>query len=320
LDDSRIAELRELVRVADALEADDLAARARSLLALASSPERSDGQTPPMQPRLAPPRDDTLVRGGERYHGLMNVLGATGATALALSGAFYALAERDYRRWVSADDAVAGDALFQAWRGYETLSLGLGAGAIVSVGIGIPLLYATAATPDSAATPQLRLYTETERAARLNELYGERAEIVTALDRYEERGPRRDLTSTIGLATGVVGAITSVAAFYIAEERYGEYLLAPFSADAERLGRQVRLFDAIAVSAGTLSAAGFGVSAGVALLTRDRRDLEAALRDVNRRIIAVRTSAAFEVPDRGSVQTMLDTAPTDDGDDRREGQ
>ena len=308
LDESALEELRGLARAAELLDADDLAARARSLLVIARAADRpGDRRSGPSVP-LEPLRDDDLLRGSARYRALVNIVGATGATALALSGAFYALSERDYRRWSEETDASSGETLFQAWRGYELLSIGLGGGALVTIGGGLPLLYASARAPRAYATPPGReAYTETEREAALNELYGRRAEIVTTLDRYDARGPRRELVGRIGLATGIVGAIASTAMFYVAEELYAEYLDAPYTEDAERLGRRVRTFDALAVTGAGLAAGGFGTAAGLAVLTRDRDELAQSLRDVNRRIIEVRNAPSIEIPDRGSVQTVLDS-------------
>ncbi|HKK51723.1 MAG TPA: hypothetical protein VKA74_09055, partial [Myxococcota bacterium] len=180
LNASELEQLEELTRVADTIGADDLAARARSLLVLAKGgdEERLVRATPTVA--IGPAPGPGLVRGSDRFSSLSYIFAATGATALVLSGGFYALAERNYRQWLTAEDEAAGDALFQAWRGYELLSLGLGGTAVVSVGIGIPLLYALSAPPASLATPTGReTFTRTERDERLLELYAERADIVS---------------------------------------------------------------------------------------------------------------------------------------------
>jgi len=314
LDESELEELRGLVRAAELLDADDLAARARSLLVLARPAGRPSDRQSGLTVGLEPARDDGLIRGSPRHRALVNIVGATGATALVLSGAFHALAERDYRRWTEETDAASGDALFQAWRGYELLSVGLGGGALVTIGGGLPLLYASARPPQRFATPPGReAYTEAEREARLNELYGRRAEIVTTLNRYDERGPRRELVGRIALATGIVGTVASVAMFYVAEELYAEYLDAPYTEDAERLGRRVRTFDALAVGGAGLAAAGFGTAGALAVFTRDRDELAQSLRDVNRRIIEIRNAPPIDVPARGSVQTVLESDEESDG-------
>ena len=313
LSEAELEDLEELPRVADVIGAQDLAARARSLLVLARPAVEEAPRQPAVDVPLEPAREDRLARDGDRFRAMTNALAATGGTALVLSAGFYALAERDYQRWLVAPDEASGAALYRSWRAYEVLSLGLGGGALLTAGVGVPLLFA-AATPSSAyAVPPAReAYTEEERAARLNELYGQRAQIVTALNRYDQRGPRRELTGTIGVATGVIGSIASATLYYVAEERYQRYLDAPFSDDAERLGRQVRLFDILAASSAGLAAAGFATSASISVLTDDKQELEDALRRVNRRIITVRNAPAIEVPPRGGVQRRLEPEETDE--------
>ncbi|MFW5789342.1 MAG: hypothetical protein ACOCW3_05320 [Spirochaetota bacterium] len=315
----QLDELEELGRIADTIGADDLAARARSLLVLARPGPEPIPDQPDVDVSLDPPRSDRLVRGSERFRTLTNILGATGATALALSGSFYALAERDYQRWLVADSVDEGSNLFRAWRAYDVLSLAVGGATLATFGLGVPLVYAVALPPSSFATPPGReLYTEQERATRLNELYGERAQIVTALNRYDERGPRRELASTIGLATGIIGTITSAAMYYIAEESYQHYLDAPFSDDAERLGQRVLLFDILAMSSAGMATAGFGTTLGIRVLTSDKQELEQELRTVNRRIVSVRSAPSIDVPERGSVQYVLEPEPDEtptEGDD-----
>ncbi len=312
LSEQELEDLDELPRVADVIGAQDLAARARSLLVLARPAAERSPRQPAVDVPLEPAREDRLPRDGDRFRTMTNALAATGGTALVLSAGFYALAERDYRRWRAAPDETTGTALYRSWRAYEVLSVGLGGGALLTAGVGVPLLFA-AATPSSAyAVPPAReAYTEEERTARLNELYGQRAQIVTALNRYDERGLRRELTGTIGVAAGVIGSIASATLYYVAEERYQRYLDAPFSDEAEQLGRQVRLFDIVAASSAGLAAAGFATSASISVLTEDRQELEDALRRVNRRIISVRNAPAMEVPPRGGVRRRLEPDETD---------
>lgn len=313
LSEEEIADLEELPRVADVIGAEDLAARARSLLVLARPRAERAPQQPAVDVPLEPAREDRLPRDGRRFRTMTNVLAATGGTALALSAGFYALAERDYQRWLVAPDEASGTALYRSWRAYEVLSLGLGGGALLTAGVGVPLLFAAADPPSAYTVPPAReAYTEEERAARLNELYGQRAQIVTALNRYDQRGPRRELTGTVALTTGVVGSIASVTLYYIAGERYQQYLDAPFSDEAERLGRQVRLFDILAGTTAGIAGAGFATSAGISVLTDDKQELEDALRTVNRRIITVRNAPTIEVPPRGGVQRRLEPEETDE--------
>ena len=312
LSDAELEELEELPRVADVIGAEDLAARARSLLVLARPAAEQAPRQPPVDVPLEPAREDRLRRDGERFRTMTNILGATGGTALVLSAGFYALAERDYRRWRATPDEATGTALYRSWRAYEVLSLSLGGGALLTAGVGVPLLFGAADAPAAYTVPPAReAYTEEERAARLNGLYGERARIVTALNRYDERGPRRELAGTIGLATGVIGSIASVTLYYISDERYQQYLDAPFSDEAERLGRQVRFFDILAASSAGLAGAGFATSAGISVLTEDKQELESALRRVNRQIITVRTAPAIEVPPRAGAQRRLEPEETD---------
>lgn len=301
------AELAALTDVADAIGAEDLAARARSLLVLAR-PARP-GIDPELDPvaLLGPPLDRTLVRGSRRYEAMTGILGATGFTALSLSAAFYALAERDFRQWTQASDAETGDLLFQSWRGFELMSLSLGGAALLSLGVGMPLLYAGSVPPESLSTPLSReLFTESERAARLAELYAKRTALSLELEELAPRERRRRIASTAGTATGVVATIVSVAMFYVAEERYQAYLEAPFSEEAEQLRDQVRLFDTIAISSAGLATAGYATSVGVEVLSRDRSEVEDELRGVNREIIAVRSAPTIDVPaDEATVESSV---------------
>ena len=299
LSEADLRDLEALTLVADTIGAADLAARARSLLVLATARERSIVEQPRIDLDLDLGRapDQGIVRGSDRYRSLSYVFAATGATALVLSGGFYALAERNYQAWLFAEDDALGTELFQAWRGYEILSLGLGATALVSVGVGLPILYTLSKPPSSLATPAGReTYTPVERDERLLSLYAERAATVSRLNTLETRAPRRRLVSAIGLATGIVGTITSFTMFYIAEESYQEYLSAPFSDDAERLGRRVKFFDLMAIVSGTLAAGGFGTNVGISVLTEDRAGLEASLRRVNAEIIELRTAPVLDPP------------------------
>ncbi|MFW5688511.1 MAG: hypothetical protein ACOC1U_02975 [Spirochaetota bacterium] len=301
LTDTHRAELEELTTVAERIGAPDVAARARTLLVLSRPPRDPIAPQPSVDVPLGPAVDRAFARGDDAFTTLTTAFAVAGGTALTLSGVFYALAERDYRRWQTAVDPDGADELFQAWRGYELLSLGMGGAAVVSAGVGLPVLYALAETPASLVTaPSTAIYTETERQTRLAALYAERARIVTSLNGLPEGPSAAELISTVALTTGIAGAITSVTMFYLAEETYQEYLEAPFSEDAEALGRRVELFDFIAIVSGGLAAGGFGTSAGVALFTPDRETLEAQLRRTNEAIIDLRMAETMTVPETAS--------------------
>lgn len=292
-----IEDLEQIASAADTIGAVDLAARARLLLVL-TRPETVRPEAPPeVTAGLSPSRDRQLVRGDARYRTLSYVLASGGVTAFGVSGALYALAERDFQRWRTTTDQAEGEELFQAWRGYELLSLGLGGAAVLSVGIGLPLLHHVAVEPASLATPPGQpFYTERERQERLLALYSERGRIVLDLNELDEREARRTLVSRIGLATGIVGTISSVTMFALAEGLYRQYVEAPFSDEAERLGRQVELFDGLALISGGLALAGYGTTVGISTMTQSRTQLESRLRRVNRQIIELRMAPLAELP------------------------
>ena len=316
---SQIEELRELSAVADTFAAEDLGARARSLLFLAETRRMPVEEQPGLDVALAPSVDRRLVRGSDAYRTIATIVGVTGGSALALSTLFYVLAERDYQRYLTfdpdLDDATTGDDLFQSWRGYDILGLSMG-GVALAAGVGLPLLFGLADAPTDSAVPLSRAsYTPAERRDTLAELYAERAAIVSSLNDLGVRGPRRDLTRTIGLTVGLVGTVTSFTMFYLSEETYQQYIDAPFSADAEALGNRVRLFDIFAITSGTLAAAGFGTAIGVEVTTLNRDELEARLRDINTRIIDVRTAPLIAVPPEGqaaAVEALAEEEPTAD--------
>lgn len=296
LGDADREDLQTLIRTADILGAEDLAARARVLLSL-SRPGRPDLEPQPelIQP-LEPTAEILFRRESATYNTWIGALAATGGTSVALSGIFYGLAERDFRSWLDEADPDAAAELFQAWRGYEILSLTMGGVAIGALGIGLPLVYALSAPPEPQGLPTGQaMFTGEEEGAALQALYAERARLVGAINRLPEVQPTRSLWSTIGLTVGALGGITSVTSFYLAGERWEQYLDAPFSDQAEALGTQVFVFDVIAISAASLSLLGFGTSIGIDLLTEDRRELELQLREINREIVRIRSSEAPDV-------------------------
>ena len=293
-------QIEHLARIGDALGADDLASRARALAVLARPARTPSPGQPELARPLGPSTQDAFVRGGGRFQTLAYTLGVTGATSLVLSATFSVFAERDYQRWVSLDegaDPAVGDELFQAWRGYDLLSLGLGGTALLSAGVGLPLLYAfSTPAPGGEMLPVVGPFTAEERDEQLLALYRERADVVDRLNRLDERGAWPDVVANVGTGVGVAGGITAVAMFYVAEELYQEYLAAPFSDQAVALGEQVRLFDLLAIVSAGVSAGGFGTSVLTRALTDDRERLETALRRVNREIVELRTAASFDVP------------------------
>ncbi len=292
-----IEDLEQIAIAADTVGAVDLAARARLLLVLTRPATVRPEAQPDVTAGLSPPRERRLVRGDTRYRTLSYVLASGGVTAFGVSGALYALAERDFQRWRTAEDQTAGEELFQAWRGYELLGLGLGGVALLSVGIGLPLLHQVAVEPTALATPPGQpFYTERERQERLIALYSERGRIVLDLNELDERETRRTLVSRIGLTTGIVGTVSSITMFALAEGLYRRYVDAPFSDEAERLGRQVELFDRLAVISGGLALAGYGTTVGVSTMAQNREQLESRLRGVNRQIIELRMAPLAELP------------------------
>ncbi len=293
----RIEDLEQIASSADTLGAVDLAARARLLLLLTRPPTVRPESPTEGSAGLSPSHDQQLVRGDDRYRRISYLLASGGVTAFGVSGALYALAERDFQRWRAATDQAEGDELFRAWRGYELLSLGLGGVAVFSIGIGLPILHHLAAEPASLATPPGQpFYTERERRERLLALYTERGQIILDLGELDERGARRTVVSRIGLTTGVIGTISLVTMFALAEGLHRQYVDAPFSDEAERLGRQVELFDGLAVISGGLALAGYGTTVGISLMTQSREQLESRLRRVNRRIIELRMAPLAELP------------------------
>ncbi len=279
-----------LIDRADVLGAEDLAARGRALLLLAQDESPQIEPQPALIEPLSPASENLFRRESRSFNAWIGSLSATGGMSLALAGIFYGLAERDFQRWLNEPDPAAAQELFQAWRGYEILSLTIGGVAVGALGIGIPLVYGLSAPePTGLPTGQI-LFTAEEREQALENLYTERARLVTAINQLPELQPSRSLWSTVGLAVGALSGITSVTAFYLAGERWQRYLDAPFSEQGESLGTQVLVLDIVAITTAGLSLAGFGTALGIEILTEDERELEGQLREVNREIIRIRSS------------------------------
>lgn len=282
--------LLELVDVAEVIGAEDLAARARTLVAIAKGPRRRPQRQNTLDDPLGLSPDRTVSRGDNAFSGLLTGLSVAGGVTLVLSGVFYALAERDYREWSETTDEALRDELASSWRGYEILSLGTGGVSLLTLGVGIPLTFAISGPEDGTGVPPSReLYTPEERELQLATLYSERASIVTEINALRDTQARRTTITTVGVSTGVVGSLASAAFFLLAEQRYQEYVRAPFSDDASRLRWQVQLFDALGVVSGIAALSGFSTAAVVEFGTDSRRELQEQLTRVNESIIELRT-------------------------------
>jgi hypothetical protein len=298
LQEADIQALEALIEIGDVLGAEDLAARTRVLLSL-TRPGRAEGEPQPdlIEP-LAPVAENFFRRGSTTYDTWIGALTATGGTSLALSGVFYGLAERDFRSWINEGDPDAASELFQAWRGYEILSLTMGGIAVGALGIGIPLLYALSEPAEAEGLPVGQpLFSEAEKEQALADLYRERARLVVSINRLPDVEPTRAFWSTVGLSVGAIAGVTSVTSFYLAGERWEQYIDAPFGDQAESLETQVVVWDVIAISTAVLSVAGFGTTLGIDILTEDRDELELRLREINREIIRIRSSQDPEFTD-----------------------
>ena len=297
--ESDLEDLHKLVTVAQTIGAEDLAARARTLIVLVSFGRAAPPpELPPIQGGLDLSGDAPLARDTQTFRRWVNVGATAGATALGMSAVFYYLAERNYQLWLTETDPPVSDQLYRAWRGYDYLGLGLGAATLLSVGVAMPLVFAitppstTLATPPAAAT-----YTPEGREAELDRLYAERVEIVDKLNRLNTREGRRSLMTAISLGAGAAGSVAAGTFSYMAGQTYDLYLAATNSTDAETLGKRVSLFDALTVIGAGIGGAGFGFGATVSLVTPNRSRLERELERVNTAIIRVRASRTIDAPD-----------------------
>lgn len=296
---SDFEDLRELVTVAETIGAEDLAARTRTLIVLASFGA------------VAPPPDLLPVEGGldltgdvptardtRTFRRWVNVGATAGATALGMSAIFYYLAERNYQLWLAEPDQTVADQLYRAWRGYDYLGLGLGTATLLSVGVAMPLVFATTPPSTTLATPpEAATFTPAGRETELQRLYVRRLEIVEKINRMNAQEQRRSLMTTISLGVGAAGAIAAGTFYYAADQTYDLYLAATSTTDAETLGKRLSVFDALAVIGAGLGGGGFGFAATVSLVTSNRSDLERELGRINEAIIRVRTSRTIDAPD-----------------------
>ena len=296
--DAELAQLRELVKVAEVIGAEDLAARTRTLIVLASFDAGA-----PRQPLVAVDAplstadSAPMARNTDAFRRWVNVGATAGAAALGMSAVFYYLAERNYQLWVNEPPGDSADQLYRAWRGYDILGFSLGTSTLLSVGVALPLVFALTPPAATLATPpEATVFNAAERDAELERLHEERREIVAKLNRLNTREDRRSLMKTISLGVGAAGAITAGTFYYMADATYQRYLDAPTTAEAEPLGKRVSLLDAFAAIGAGLGGGGFGFAATLGVVTPDRRELERSLQQVNESIIRVRASRTIEIP------------------------
>lgn len=293
-----LADLRELVAIAETFGADDLAARARSLIVLASfGGAAAPPALAPVQGDLAGDTAQPVARDTAAFRRWVNVGATAGATALGMSTMFAYLAERYYQEWTVETDPGRVDELYQAWRGYDLLAFGLGGVTLVSVGVGLPLVFALTPPSGTLATPpEAEIFTPAGREQELQRLYEERLGIVEKLGKLNARERRRSIVRTVGLGAGAGGTIAAVTFFYAAEQTYDRYLVANGD-DALSLGRRVSLFDGLAVGSAVIAGAGFGTAATMEVITPSRAELSRELEQVNAAIIRVRGSRTMDAPD-----------------------
>jgi len=297
--EENLEELRELVIVAETIGAEDLAARTRTLIVLASFREIAPPpDLPPVEGGLELTGNAPMARDTQTFRRWVNIGATAGATALGMSAVFYYLAERNYQLWLTEPDQTAADQLFRAWQGYDYLGLGLGTATLLSVGIGMPLVFALTPPSTTLATPpETATFTPAGRETELARLYAERVEIVSKINRLNTREQRRSLMTTISLGVGAAGTIAAGTFFYVASQTYDLYLAATTTADAELLSKRVSLFDTLAVVGAGLGGGGFGFAATVSVVTPNRSGLERQLERLNAAIIRVRSSRTIDAPD-----------------------
>ena len=296
---SDIEDLHELVAVAETIGAEDLAARTRTLIVLASYGEAAPPpELPPIEGGLELSGDVPLARDTQTFRRWVNVGATAGATALGMSAVFYYLAERNYQDWLTETDPTVSDQLYRAWRGYDYLGLGLGTATLLSVGVGMPLVFALTPPSTTLATPpEAVTFTPAGRETELQRLYAERVEIVDEINRLNSREHRRSLMTTISLGAGAAGTIAAGTFYYVADQTYDRYLASTDSTEAEKLSKRVSLFDALAVIGAGIGGGGFGFAATVGVITPNRPELERELERVNAAIIRVRSSRTIGAPD-----------------------
>ncbi len=294
-----IKNLQDLVIVAETIGAEDLAARARTLIVLASFGEVAPPpELPPVEGGLQLSGDVPLARDTQTFRRWVNVGATAGATALGMSAIFYTFAERNYQEWLTEPDPTTRDQLYRAWRGYDYLAIGLGTATLLSVGVGMPLVFALTPPATTLATPpEAVTFTPARREAELQRLYAERVKIVDKINRLNTRERRRSLMRTISLGAGTAGAITAGTFYYAADQTYDRYLAATDSTEAETLSKRVSLFDALAVIGAGIGGGGFGFAATVGVITPNRSELERELERVNAAIIRIRASRTIDAPD-----------------------
>ncbi|TVQ23112.1 MAG: hypothetical protein EA382_10740 [Spirochaetaceae bacterium] len=294
LSDAEVDELRQLARRADDLGAEDLGARTRALLAIARGPAPGVGRLPAPGAPLTT-RPPVLRQESPGFRTWSRVLAGGAASSIVLSGVFATITERDYQRWKAETDPAAGEELYDAWRGYEILSLSFGGLAVVAGGVGLPVLFSVSTPPRPVpVSPEVPLRSELERELRLAELYAERASVVASLDGIATANQRRTAIMTAGWIAGGVGTVAAITAFTLAEQRYRIYVNAPFSDEAEALRGQVRLLDVIGVASAATATVGFATAVTLRIVTPSRGALERNLRQINEEIVRVRAARVFD--------------------------
>jgi len=297
--ESDIANMHQLVHVAAVIGAEDLAARTRTLIVLATfGREPAPPELPGVDGGLEQGLSESLARDTDTFRRWVNVGATAGATALGMSAVFYYLAERNYQDWLVETDTNAADQLYRAWQGYDYMDLALGAATLLTVGVGMPLVFAltppstTLATPPATAT-----FTEAGKAAELERLYEERVGIVERLNKLNQRERRRAFVRTVAIGAGAAGAIGAGTFYYLGDQTYERYLAETDTTRAESLGKQVTLFDALAIGFGGLGGAGLGTAVTIGLVSPGRTQLERDLERVNASILRVRESRVIDAPD-----------------------
>jgi hypothetical protein len=278
--------------IASSFGADDYAAEARMLAALARAGRTTEDVT--VTEGLS-----TSLRARSfnwrRSAAVTNIVGATGAVTLGAATLFHFLSEQRYERYLASEprDGV----LYQEFRTYDLLSTIFGSTSLVTLGVGLPLAFsAPSIWPATIPTPTLRpTYTASEREEVLLDLTERRSRVVNRIQVLDRRLERRQTFTfwSIGIAT--VGLATSAGFFLIADQVYDQYLIAPTENEAVRLSNRVRFFDGIAIIAGIASVAGYGTAMGIELFTNDRPELERRLNNINREIVEVRLTPV--IPD-----------------------
>jgi len=284
--------LRQIGKRASELGAPDLAAEARLLATLAREGSSGIGTEPTTEGLTFTSRANSF--NWPRTAVITNIVGATGVVALGASALFHFLSEQRYERYLTT--VPLEPQLYQDYRSFDLLSTILGATSVVTLGAGLPLAFAA---PDmwtsTSFTPTLApSYTRAERDEVLLGLVAERERVVHRLQLLDNRLERRRAVSLWSAGIATIGLATGATFFFIADQVYDQYLIAPNEVEAEYLRRRFRLFDTIAIASGIVSASGYGITIGIEVFTNDRRELERRLNRINRDIVDVRLTPVID--------------------------